>query len=259
ISAPFADPEGHGEAGESYVVFGRTSGFPAAFELPSLLPAVGGDGSAGFILRGIDSYDESGRSVSRAGVINGDGVEDLIIGASYADPNDKDRAGETYVVFGRTIGFPAVFKLRSLDPAFGGDGGAGFILRGVDPRDFSGASVGSAGDVNGDGIDDLMIGAPEADPNSLNAGESYVVFGRTTGFPADFELRSLYPAAGGDGSAGFILQGINFLDYSGHFVTGAGDINGDGIDDLLIGALHAGASAGESYLVFGRAIGFPAV
>jgi hypothetical protein len=85
-----------------------------------------------------------------------------------------------------------------------------------------------------------------------------VVFGRATGFPAAFELRSLDPLAGGDGSAGFILRGIEFDDFSGGSVSGAGDLNGDGIADLVIGAVGAGTSprrinAGESYVVFGRA------
>ena len=71
------------------------------FPLASLLPAGGGDGSAGFVLTGIDAYDNAGRWVSDAGDINGDGVDDLAIGARYADPGGRESAGETYVVFGR--------------------------------------------------------------------------------------------------------------------------------------------------------------
>ena len=72
--------------------------------------------------------------------------------------------------------------------------GRGFVLKGVDEYDFSGNSVSGAGDINGDGIDDLIIGARNAYPNGkFLAGESYVVFGRTSGFPAAFELESLLP------------------------------------------------------------------
>ncbi len=116
------------------------------------------------------------------------------------------------------------------------------MLNGIDVGDCSGGSVSAAGDVNGDGIDDLIIGASGADPGGrVDAGESYVVFGRDTqrDFPPSFELASLLPGAGGDGSAGFVLDGIDADDYSGCSVSAAGDVNGDGIDDLIIGAFRA--------------------
>ena len=264
IGADTEDIGGGVTAGESYVVFGRTTGFPAAFELRGLLPAAGGHGSEGFVLKGIDVGDLSGTSVSGAGDVNGDGIDDLIIGANEADPDGRFEAGESYVVFGRATGFPAVFELRSLFPEAGGDGTAGFVIKGIRWGDSLGWSVSNAGDVNGDGIDDLIIGARAATPNNgeIHAGESYVVFGRTTGFPASFELRTLLPVQGGDGTAGFVLMGIISGDQSGYSVSGAGDVNGDGIDDLIIGARYAGTfsanSFGESYLVFGRTTGFPA-
>ena len=71
-------------------------------------------------------------------------------------------------------------------------------------------------------------------------------------FPAEFDLWSLFPAAGGDGTEGFVLKGIDAEDRSGRSVSGAGDINGDGIDDVIIGSRLAD-STGESYVVFGRA------
>ena len=86
-----------------------------------------------------------------------------------------------------------------------------------------------AGDVNGDGIDDLIVGAPEPTDGTV-AGESYVVFGTDTGFAASLDLSAL------DGSNGFRLDGIDAYDYSGRSVAGAGDVNGDGFDDLIVGA-----------------------
>ena len=135
------------------------------------------DGTNGFTLTGIDPDDESGRSVSSAGDVNGDGYDDLIIGARFADPNGKARSGETYVVYGgaRAPGTDGVLALSALD------GANGFILTGVDAGDRSGVSVSSAGDVNGDGYDDLIIGAPGADPNGRSSGETHVVYGGATG------------------------------------------------------------------------------
>jgi hypothetical protein len=72
----------------------------AEFELASLLADAGGDGSAGFVLNGIDPGDSSGRPVGAAGDLNGDGIDDLFIGAYGADPSGRSDAGETYVLFG---------------------------------------------------------------------------------------------------------------------------------------------------------------
>jgi len=230
----FYDPP----SGESYVVFGQAEGFGASLNLSDL------NGSNGFIISGINSADLLGISVSDAGDINGDGIDDLIIGADDADPNGNSSAGETYIVFGKSGSFDATLNLSQLD------GSNGFVLNGIDERDFSGGSVSGAGDINGDGIDDLIIGANGADPNgNSRAGETYVVFGNSEGFNASLELSEL------NGSNGFVLNGIDPDDLSGVSVSGAGDINGDGVDDLIIGAPGADPNdtpAGETYVVYGN-------
>ena len=185
------------------------------------------DGANGFTLTGIDPYDRSGASVSSAGDVNGDGYDDLIIGARFADSNVRN-SGETYVVYGgaSVTGTDGALALSALD------GTNGFTLTGIDRNDFSGGSVSSAGDVNGDGYDDLIIGAFRADPDGKNsAGETYVVYGgaHAPGTGGALSLSVL-------GANGFTLTGVDAFDQSGRAVSSAGDVNGDGYDDLFIGA-----------------------
>jgi hypothetical protein len=116
--------------------------------------------------------------------------------------------------------------------------------------DLSGGAVSAAGDINGDGIGDLIIGA-SADSNGYDSGRSYVVFGQNTPFSASLSLSSL------NGSNGFRLDGAGARHRAGSSVSAAGDVNGDGFDDIIVGALGADPDGsysyrGISYVVFGK-------
>ena len=245
--------------GATYVVFGTTSGFSSLISLSGL------NGSNGYKIAGA-SRDYSSRSVS-AGDINGDGFDDLIIGAWNARSTDGSYTGASYVVFGG----PHLAGLDALDGTQDGrinlallDQADGFKIAGVAPGDQSGFAVASsAGDINGDGFDDLVIGARFADDNGSISGASYVVFGgphlialdALDGLDGRVDLALL------DGSDGFPISGVAPYDQTGFSVAVAGDVNGDGFDDLIIGApggsgdVGQAASAGASFVLFGGPFG----
>ena len=216
IGSRFADPNGT-NSGTTHVVFGTAAGFASNVNLATL------DGANGFELRGAATFDGAGFSVSSAGDANGDGYDDLLISAPGADPNG-DQSGASYLVFGTSAEWGATIDLATLD------GSTVCGSAGETASDRSGWSVSADGDVDGDGFGDLLIGAGEADTNGADSGAAYVVFGTAAGFTANLNLAAL------DGTNGFQLRGESADDRFGFSVAAAGDINGDGFEDLFIGA-----------------------
>jgi Ca2+-binding RTX toxin-like protein len=244
IGARFSDIKGD-RSGVGYVVYGQRGNFSPVLDLASL------NGSNGFRIDGLAANDRFGRSVSRAGDVNGDGLDDFIVGARLAKPDDTRNAGQSYVVFGRQGGFPSPFNISSLD------GSNGFAINGAASGDDLGFAVAAAGDINGDGFDDVAVGALTADINGQkDAGQSYIIFGKASGFAAKLTPTNL------NGTDGFVINGRATGDLLGHTVDGIGDINGDGIEDFAMGAPEADPdgkpNAGQSYVIFGSKAGFPA-
>ncbi len=205
--------------GSAYVLFGTRAAEPVA---------LGALGSAGFAISGISSGDFAASSVADAGDVNGDGLDDLLIGAPSRTFAGLAGAGVAYVIFGKRD--TVSVSLAAIEA-----GGGGFAISGSEAMDSAGFSLAGAGDVNGDGLADLALGAPGA---SAAESAAYVIFGKADG--AAISLSAIDAGAGG-----FVIRtppsGIDL----GRAVGGAGDVNGDGLDDVVV----RGAAA---YVVFGK-------
>ncbi|MGE0388102.1 MAG: hypothetical protein AB7Q97_25535 [Gammaproteobacteria bacterium] len=229
IGAPQAAPGGLLTAGEAYVVYGAAGGYPPS----AFLGAV--NGSNGIRVAGPAANNRLGFSVGSAGDFNGDGYADVAIGA----PGDASGAGAAYVIFGSPGSFPSVVDPTALN------GTNGFRLIGAGPPGSAGSTVSPAGDVNGDGFDDLIVTAPFEGGYTAQRGHVYVVYGRSDGIGATVDLAAL------DGSSGFEMHGAQVSTNQTRAAAAAGDIDADGYDDIIIDASFSGFSHGVTYVVFG--------
>jgi hypothetical protein len=187
----------------------------AGFQSGSATVLSGQDGSVLRVFSGEAMNDLFGVSVANTGDVNGDGVNDLIIGASGTDINAVN-AGTAYVFSGN-------------------DGAEIFRFEGATAGGNFGTSVRGAGDVNGDGVPDLIIGARNDAPFGVATGSAHVF-------------------SGADGALLHQFTGEAEGDFFGRTVGGAGDVNGDGFADLIVGASlndMGATNAGSAYVFSG--------
>ena len=191
-------------------------------------------------LLGEGSLDVAGDSVASGVDLDGDGIDDLIVGAPYRAEGGP-RRGVVYVVLGDAGPWAPEISLADADGSF----------QGVQDYEQAGWSVAGLPDVNGDGFDDLLIGAPYNEEQGDNAGKAYLVLGMASGWSQDVSL------TGADVS--FRAAVVDEDAKLGQVVAGAGDVDGDGLGDLLIAAplRHAAPHTdnGETFLFLGRQAG----
>lgn len=246
IGSPYSSLAGSNTNGDVYVIFGKQTGstFAASIDVSTMAS------SAGFHIRGANDGDNLGQAVAHAGDVNGDTIDDIILGAPGLDGSGAYNVGGAYVVFGHGGAFASPFNVADLD------GSNGFLLKGSNNGWYAGSAVAGAGDINNDGFDDILIGAESAEPGGAsNAGAAWVAFGHVGPFSAQYNDSAL------DGSNGFAIYGQQY-DWLGDAVSGAGDVNGDGVDDFMVAAPRVKydySSAGEVYVILGRTSGFPAL
>jgi len=192
-----------------------------------------GSSDASFIGEGVG--DESGYSVGGAGDVNGDGYDDFLISA-HMNNDAHVHAGQVYLVFGRVSGWSMDTNLSNVNASFVGE----------EPYDEAGISATGVGDVNGDGYYDIVIGAHRSDTGGDNAGQAYLILGRSSGWSMDTDLSS--------SDASFV--GENKEDQAGLRVAGAGDLDADGFDDIIISAPNYNRDVGKTYLIYGKSSGW---
>ncbi len=199
-----------------------------------ILGPISGEGSlasADAVMRGVTYGDYAGSSVAGAGDLDADGYDDLIIGATGQDSGGGN-AGAAYLLMGPVSG---EFSLSAADVRYIGE----------DSGDQAGSSAAAAGDVNGDGYADVILGAFASDLGGSNSGAAYLIRGPVS---VDASLST----------ADARLFGESAGDRAGSAVAGAGDVDGDGFDDLLVGAPEStlgGTDSGAAYLVLGPVSG----
>lgn len=225
IAAPWADPRGP-LSGTTYVVL--SSSLPILPNTTQVFTLSDAD----LLFYGEDAGDSAGHSIFTVGDTDGDGTGDLGIGAMYNDRGGID-TGTAYIVLGDTLAHTeGAWGLEQAD----------ILLTGEHTGDAAGRLISRAGDMDADGLGDIVVGAFGNDERGEGAGKTYVFRG------GDIRSGGVFALA----STPFQLLGEHAGDQSGQTAAGIGDINGDGRDDLLVGAFwndDLATDAGKVYIL----------
>lgn len=233
IGAPSFDYGGTAtDAGKAWVVFGKATTTPVTLDTL---------GTQGYEIIGEDAGGRLGAAVAGVGDINADGRADFVVGAPQGDVPTRPAAGMAYVLFGKSTTTPVDLFLLST--------GVGYRVAGSESGERLGDSVAGLADSNGDGRAEVIIGASRRDQTATinNVGAVYVVYGRTAGTTVDTAALPV--------DAGYRIDGAGAEDFAGEAVSPAGDVNGDGRADLVLGANrtdHRPTESGSAYVVFGQ-------
>jgi len=212
-----------------------------------LVPGTASLSQAAYIFSGEADGDRMGHSVHIAGDVDGDGIPEVISGAYGSDAGGFN-AGKGYLWLGSSLG-DAPNRLLASEADFG------FV--GEEPLDQAGYIVSPMGDVDGDGLGDFAIAALDSEEGGTGRGPS----GERGSGKVYLQLAADLPAGGGIQSCADIQRawvGEAGGDAVGYGTNAAGDVDGDGLDDLLFGAYgndEGGTDAGKAYVVLAASIG----
>lgn len=230
--------------GKAYLIYGQAGGMSSDIDVNLTLSA-----SQGF--RILVEYTTS-ISVAPGGDFNGDGIADVIIGVPTAATRGNSNGGSTYVVYGTKAGYFGDFDLTATTNTSQRFKIVGCTSppRGMITITYLGYDVSSAGDFNGDNITDNIIGAAAGGRGYYGTGVAVIIYGVQGGITADINMNN-----GLSTSSGFYIKNTN-SGYFGCAVKNLGDINNDGIADVLIGAfataVNGNSNVGYAVALYGQ-------